>query len=116
LAIVQDSGALRPFTDTTSPMARVPNDFNIQPADAKDRVAPYSHGDGCWHIRVAITDAAASELALSTKGLPAPRGGGMEARRRMARAFLPSLRTVISTGSKHSSEMAMTSPQRRRQP
>jgi len=81
----------------------LPNDFDIQLAGNKDRVAPYSHGDGCWHIRVAITDAAASDLALSTKGLPAPRGGGMEARRRTARAFSSSLRTVTSTRSKHSS-------------
>jgi hypothetical protein len=64
------------------------NDFNIPLAGNKDRVAPYSIGDGCWHIRVASTDAAAIELALSTNGLPARRGGGMEARRRTARAFL----------------------------
>jgi hypothetical protein len=63
-----------------------PNEVVTQLTTNKDRVEPYSHSDGCRHIRVVIIDAAASKLALSAKGPPARSGEGIEAPNRGARA------------------------------
>ena len=49
------------------------NDFEIELTWNKDRVEPYSHGDGYGHIGVVVADAAATRAALSAKGHePAP--------------------------------------------
>ena len=44
------------------------NDFEIELTWNRDRVEPYSHGDGYGHIAVVIPDAAATQAALLGKG------------------------------------------------
>jgi lactoylglutathione lyase len=44
------------------------NDFEIELTWNKDRVEPYSHGDGYGHIGVIIPDATATQAALAAKG------------------------------------------------
>ena len=44
------------------------NDCEIELTWNKDRVEPYSHGDGYGHIGAVVADAAATHAALSAQG------------------------------------------------